>query len=338
MEPLGWQRVRLDPSTPLWWRADGTFVIGHTDDLASAPVQRHSDATEFATLCQLLDGTHSAHQLLQSGAAMGLSTVNVRSFLVELAAAGHIHEVEVDSLPTIAHSTWRNVKHLARVHGRAETHVLAAREHYRVLVVGVGAVAAQLYAQCVQAGLRTGWAPESNRKIRLDDCVATYLNPDLVGMRWQELAVDISSPRLVVSVAQSHSSLQLQEYFGEALVLPLTVHQRRMSIGPLLNAYGGLCAECADAHRAAADPDWSYRQAQLADSGLAPPVIADAFRDAFVGSALTWILELADTSSTHGLHLTSWELLPPTPLWQMRRWSRANDCACNDFQEVAPAI
>ena len=310
----------------------------HTDDLASAPVQRRSHASEFATLCQLLDGSHSAHQLLQSGAAMGLAMTSVRSFLVELAAAGHIHEVEVDALPLLAHSALRNVKHLARVHGRAEAQVLSAREHYRVLVVGIGAVAAQLYAQCTQAGLRTGWAPESTRKIRLDDCVSTYLNPDVVGMRWNELAVDIAAPRLVVSVSQSHSSLHLRDHFGQSLVLPLTVHQRRMSIGPLLNAEGGLCAECADAHRSAADPDWTYRQAQLVDAELAPPLIADSFRDAFVGSAMTWILQLADTSSTHGLHLASWELLPPTPLWQMRPWSRVEGCPCNDFQEVGHAI
>ena len=121
MEPLGWLRVRIDPSVPQWWRTNGNFVVGHVDDQASSAVEVSNNATQFSTLTQLLDGSHSAHGLLQSGQAMGLSAADVRSFLISLAAAGHIHEVEVVATPLIAHAAIRNVRHLARARGNVES-------------------------------------------------------------------------------------------------------------------------------------------------------------------------------------------------------------------------
>lgn len=338
MEPLGWQRIRLDPSTPLWWRTDGTLVIGHADDSASAAVEARERASEFSTLTQLLDGTHAAHSLLQTGQAMGIPAIDVRRFLVALAEAGHIHEVEVEAAPLLAHSAVRNVRHLARVRGIEESQALEQRQDFRVLIVGIGAVAAQLFANCTQAGLTTGWSTHSSRKIRIDDCTTVGLNPDTIGMAWSDLAEPIRDPDLIVVVAQTYAGFELIEKYGTRLLLPLIVHQRRMSIGPLLNTSEGPCAACTDVERARADPDWAYRQAQLRSMDLAPPVLSDAFRDAFVGSAMAWILELVDTSHTHGLHETSWELLPPIPVWQTRHWARAESCSCNDFREVATAI
>lgn len=338
MEPLGWLRVRIDPSVPQWWRSNGNFVVGHADDLASSAVEVSHQATLFATLTQLLDGSHSAHALLQSGQAMGIPAEAVRSFLITLAESGHIHEVEVTATPLIAHGAIRNVRHLARARGDVESFALRKRESFRILIVGIGAVAAQLHINCQQAGLSTGWRPDSERKVRLDDCIAVGLTPDAVGMRWSELTEEVYSPHLVVVVDQSISASEIASRFPQSLALPLTVHQRRMSIGPLLNAEGGLCSRCVDDSRAKADPDWSYRHIQISSADIAPPVMADAFRDAFVGSAMAWILELADTDSTHGLDRSSWELFPPTPAWQQRIWSSAAECRCNDFQQVTTAV
>jgi hypothetical protein len=338
MEPLGWQRIRIDPATPQWWREGGSFVIGHVDDRASGAVEVSNWAQQFSTLVALLDGSHSAHSLLQSGQAMGVPVADVRAFLVSLAESGHIHEVKVTATPLLAHSAVRNVRHLARVRGLSEDFILTRREHFRVLVDGIGAVAAQTYSSCVQAGLTAGWLAESERKVRIDDCVGLSLNPDTVGTRWSELSEPVRSPHLVISIRQSHAATDLTLRYPAAIVLPLTVHQRRMSSGPILNAAGGLCANCIDTLRGMADPDWAYRHAQLTGADLAPPIIADAFRDAFVGSVMAWVLEIADTQSTHGLHESSWELLPPTPVWQQRPWTRLGECTCNDFQEVDLAI
>ncbi len=338
MEPLGWLRVRIDPSVPQWWRTNGNFVVGHVDDQASSAVEVSNNATQFSTLTQLLDGSHSAHGLLQSGQAMGLSAADVRSFLISLAAAGHIHEVEVVATPLIAHAAIRNVRHLARARGNVESSALAKRDNFRILVVGIGSVAAQLHHACVTAGLTTGWAAGSERKIRLDDCLAVGLTPDTVGMRWSELSEPLTSPHLVVVVNQTYAASELSVTYDGSLVLPLTVHQRRMSVGPLLNAAGGVCPGCLDITRTKADADWSYRHVQLAGADLAPPVLADAFRDAFVGSAMAWILELVDTDATHGLDHNSFELFPPTPAWQQRTWVTEATCHCNDFQEVTHAV
>lgn len=337
MDISHWQRVRLDPSTPLWWRADGTLMVGHTDGIESAAIEAPHPCTESASLIQLLDGDRSTTALLQSAMAMGLSRTSAQQFLHDLAISGHIHHVEAVSSPRIATNVVRDVRHLAQVRGRTEDELLAQRESLRVLVIGEGLVAAALHVSVTQAGLVAGWQSKSSRKVRLEDCAVPWLNPDSLGQPWRDLSIPLPRPDVVLVVSQTLAARDAASAHSDALVLPLTVHPRRLAAGPLLNLKHGICADCIDASRAMADADWAYRLAQIKDSDLAPPLIAETYISSFVGTVTNFLLELADTGRTSTLHEQSWELIPPHPQWRTRRWSRISDCRCNDFQQEGPA-
>ncbi len=333
MEISHWQRIRLDPSTPVWRRSDGTLVIGHTDAPESRPVEAPTTSSECATLLQLLDGEHSTVALIQSGLAMGITASVTVAFLEALADAGHIQPVHVIPSPRIATNSLRDVGHFAHVRAVPPESLLGRRESARLLVAGDGLIAAALAASATQVGLHTGWQTKNPRKVRLEDCAVPWLNPDARGLRWTELATPIAEPEYVLAIDQTPSARELTSRFGRALVLPLTVHSRRLAVGPLLNLKNGICADCLDSSRMEADPDWAYRLAQITSTDLAPPIIADSFVYAYVGTVVNFVLELIDTGLASSLIEQSWELAPPNPQWRTRRWSRRESCPCNDFQQ-----
>lgn len=336
MDISPWQRVRLDPSAPVWRREDGTLVVGHSDAAESAPVAAPSDHPDISALIQLLDGEHSTAELVQSGLAMGMPAPTTHQFLNALADAGHIYRTEAVSTPRIAMSSMRDLQHFARVRAVSAETLLSLRESTRVLVVGDGLVSAALAASATHAGLRVGWQSDSNRRVRLEDCSLPWLNPDTRGVRWRDLGQPLSAPDYVLVVDQTPAARELATEFAHAVVLPITAHPRRLAVGPLLNLKEGICSECIDSSRSAADPDWAYRLAQLKQRTLSPPLIADSFINAFVGTTLNFLLELVDTGRASSLHEQSWELAPPNPQWRTRRWSRQPECVCNDFQQERP--
>jgi hypothetical protein len=327
MSAATWKRIRLDPATAIAWRSDGSLVIGFNDLPTSLPLHITSHSQHIATWLSLFDGSRSGHELLRSSMAMGVSISLASEVLNALAHGGHIFNVTSTAPTSIADTSLREIRALARLEGISVDEFATTSTSQRVLVHGPGALAAAIFADLRLTLGNVGWDPASTSRIRPEDAVGA-LDTQAIGKSWLELAVAIEHPTIVIVISDVLDLAELSNRFAGCAVLPIVAHQHRFAIGPLLGTEESMCGRCMHQLRKSRDAEWSFAVTQLTHHKRALPVHMLRQLHNVASTATLNIDALVRHQKIYGLLAESLELIAPNPAWIRRTWDRPTDCQC----------
>ncbi len=315
------ERLKFDPACPRAWKSNGELVIGFTDAVNSKPILISSHQQEISTWIGLLDGTRNLDDLLLTGSAMGLAQSWLRDLLSELIDAGHVFGVENVPLRGKSPHLATNLRCDARLIGISAHKLIVKRQALRVLVEGSGQAAFGLVNALSEVQLSVGWRPMNTQRIRAEEVPRDLLPNDFVNQKWSQCNKPISAPRLVFSMNESHDLVELENSYPGAVVVPVTVHTRRMAIGPILGAVNSLCASCIHDLRKQNDLDWALLTVQALHQKRTLPILSERWLASLLSLCVNIAVEFADADQVLDLTRSSLELSPPNPVWQSRDWN-----------------
>lgn len=314
-------RLKFDPACPRAWKSNGELVIGFTDAKNSKPILITSCQQEISTWIGLLDGTRNLDDLLLTGSAMGISHTWLQGLLTELIEAGHVFSVENVPLRGKSPHLATNLRCDARLVGISAHKLINKRQALKVLVEGSGQAAFGLVNALSEVQLSVGWRPMNTQRIRAEEVPRDLVASDYVNQKWSQCNRPISTPRLVFSMNESHDFVELENSYPGAVVVPVTVHTRRMAIGPILGAVNSLCASCIHDLRKRNDIDWALLTVQALHQKRAMPILSERWLASLLSLCVNIAVEFADTDQVLDLTRSSLELSPPNPVWQSRDWN-----------------
>ncbi len=315
------ERLKFDPSCPRAWKSNGELVIGFTDSKNSKPILISSHQQEISTWIGLLDGSRNLDDLLLTGSAMGLAHSWLRALLSELIDAGHVFSVENVPLSGKSPHLATNLRCDARLIGISAHKLITKRQALRVLIEGSGQAAFALVNALSEVQLSVGWRPMNSQRIRAEEVPRDLIANDFVNQKWSQCTRPINSPRLVFAMNESHDFVELENSYPGAIVVPITVHSRRMAIGPILGAVNSLCASCLHDLRKQNDFDWALLTVQALHQKRALPILSERWLSSLLSLCVNIAVEFADTDQVLDLTKSSLELSPPNPVWQSRGWN-----------------
>lgn len=323
------ERLKFDPACPRAWKSNGDLVIGFTDCETSKPILISQYQKEIGVWIGLLDGSRNLDDLLLTGSAMGLSHTQLRELLSEFIAAGHVYAVENVPVPSKSPHLATNLRCDARLAGISAQQLLQKRKSLQVLVEGSGQAAFSLVSALSDVQLTVGWRPMNRCRIRAEEVPRNLDVNEFVNQKWSQVAKPLPNPNVVFSLNESHDFLELESSYSDALVIPITVHSRRIAIGPILGAHKSECAACLHESRKLQDNDWALLTVQALHQKRALPIISERWLSSLVATCVNLVLEFADSSRILDLTKSSLELTPPNPVWQSRMWNGRLKSACN---------
>lgn len=322
------ERLKFDPACPRAWKSSGELVIGFTDCETSKPILISSFQKEISTWLGLLDGSRNLDDLLLTGSAMGLAHSQLRELLTELIAAGHVFPVE--NVPLVGKSPHlaTNLRCDARLLGISAHELIRKRKSLQVLVEGSGQAAFGLVNALTEIQATVGWRPMNRARIRAEEVPRDLNANDFVNQKWSQFSKPIANPQLVFSMNESHDFVELENSYSDAIVIPVTVHSRRIAIGPILGAMNSECATCLHERRRSNDTDWALLTVQALHQKRALPIVSERWLSSLLNLCVNIAVEFADTAQILDLTKSSLELTPPNPVWQSRNWKGNDTYAC----------
>ncbi len=328
--PAGaFERLKFDPSCPRAWKSTGELVIGFTDCANSKPILISIHQREISTWLGLLDGSRNLEDLLLTGSAMGLSHTQLRELITELVSAGHVYSVENVPLRGKSPHLAVNLRCDARLIGISAHKLITKRQSLRVLVEGSGQAAFGLVNALSEVQLNVGWRPMNSQRIRAEEIPKELFSDNFVNQKWSQFSKPIPTPRLVFAMNESHDFVELENTYANAIVVPITVHSRRMAIGPILGAVNSSCASCLHDLRKANDGDWALLTVQALHQKRALPILSERWLASLLSLCVNIAVEFADTDEFLDLTSSSLELAPPNPVWQSRTWELNSASSCD---------
>jgi len=334
---VAFERLKFDPSCPRAWKSTGELVIGFTDSENSKPLLISTHQREISTWLGLLDGSRNLDDLLLTGSAMGLSHTQLRELLTELIRAGHVYSVENVPLSGNSPHLATNLRCDARLIGMSAHKLIAKRQSLRVLVEGSGQAAFGLVNALTEAQLNVGWRPMNTQRIRAEEIPRELFSKNFVNQKWSQCAKPIAAARLVFAMNESHDFVELENSYSNAIVVPVTVHSRRMAIGPILGAVNSACASCLHEVRKSNDSDWALLTVQALHQKRALPILSERWLTSLLSLCVNIAIEFADTDNILDLTATSLELAPPNPVWQSRSWRLKTSTECEHLKSFQSA-
>jgi hypothetical protein len=326
--PATFERLKFDPSCPRAWKSTGELVIGFTDSANSKPLLVTSHQREISTWIGLLDGSRNIEDLLLTGSAMGLAHSWLRELLDELINAGHVYSVENVPLSGNSPHLATNLRCDARLIGISAHKLITKRQNLRVLVEGSGQAAFGLVNALSEVQMNVGWRPLNSQRIRAEEIPRDLPAKDFINQKWSQCAKAVISPRLVFAMNESHDLVELENSYPNAIVVPVTVHSRRMAIGPILGAVNSVCASCLHDLRKLNDSDWALLTVQALHQKRALPILSERWLFSLLSLCVNIAVEFADTDQVLDLTSSSLELAPPNPVWQSRNWTLNKSDSC----------
>ncbi len=323
------ERLKFDPACPRAWKSTGELVIGFTDSANSKPILISTNQREISTWIGLLDGSRNLDDLLLTGSAMGLSHSQLRELIAQLISIGHVYSVENVPLSGNSPHLATNLRCDARLIGVTAQNLITKRQSLTVLVEGSGQAAFGLVNALSEVQVNVGWRPMNTSRIRAEEIPRDLVTNDYVNQKWSQCAKPVNSPRLVFSLNESHDFVELENSYANAIVIPVTVHSRRVAIGPILGAINSTCASCLHDLRKQNDSDWALLTVQALHQKRALPILSERWLTSLLSLCVNIAVEFADTNQVLDLTQSSLELAPPNPIWQIRKWKGSNQKDCD---------
>lgn len=289
-------QLSLDRAVPMYFRSSGELLIGFTDTASSAALEIHNHPREVATWLRLFDGSRNSTEVLESGMALGIPIEYLRQLLAELMEAGHVRSIQLPQpRPAIP----------------------------QIELQGAGALPASVFKLLRQSGWNPAWTPSSSNRIRQSEIDLAEMESGLLGQRWDALGVLHQSPQIIL-----HFTDIWDVQIGNPSVptIPIIWHQRRISIGPIINLPTGHSAHCFNAHHQRRETDWNYFLTQILHQPRALPLITYSQLQLAAANIFSICSTLSAGISPVMLE-QSYELLPPAPFFQCRKLA-IQDCLC----------
>lgn len=322
------ERLKFDPACPRAWKSSGELVIGFTDCETSKPILISCYQKEISTWLGLLDGSRNLDDLLLTGSAMGLAHSQLRELLGELIAAGHVFGIE--NVPLVGKSPHlaTNLRCDARLLGISAQELIQKRKSLQVLVEGSGQAAFGLVNALTETQATVGWRPMNRARIRAEEVPRDLNANDFINQRWSQFAKPIATPHLVFAMNETHDFVELENTYSDSIVIPITVHSRRIAVGPILGAKNSECATCLHERLRSNDADWALLTVQALHQKRALPILSERWLFSLLTLCVNIAIEFADTARILDLTRSSLEITPPNPVWQSRNWKGAENDSC----------
>lgn len=295
------KHLRLDPALPLSFRPSGTLILGYPDIPESKALEIRHQPKLTSTWLRLLDGTRTETELNESAQAIGISPEFVHALMQKLVTAGHV---------------------------RTTPDVSVAENLEGIELIGAGVLPARVFTLLQSYGLRVGWNPVSNQRIRLAEIELGRLSSDYLGRRWRDLGEIHKPPTVEVVFSEAFDPEIISNH---TLTLPITWHHRRIAIGPYLNLANSHAAECLNLDHRAHEPDWNYLLTQILHQRHHLGLISNPWLE-IAANQIVGLLTTMSAGITNELLTNQYELLPPNPLMRFRAVSNS-ECSC--FKQAA---
>ncbi len=316
-------RLRFDTSSPLFWRQSGSFVIGYPDCEASNAIEITNYTKPIATWLALVDGTRSEKELLESGEVLGIPTSATKRLIQVLIEAGHVYQLETLPSDSAAHLELPTFRFQAISTRQSIAELLEQRSDFRIEITGAGSLPLMTYRLLKENAFSVGWKPNSTNRIQPEDLSSSF-SDQLIGQRWNDIGTIEVEPKLQISFSDT--------YVPETALpgvprLPVIWHSRRIAIGPLLNLPQGHCVSCLHETRLLADTEWSFVLSQLLHNRRPLPRLSSPWLDTVANQIVLIAANLTESKIPSVLVESSYELIPPHPIWQPNKWDFAA-CGC----------
>lgn len=316
--------LRFDPAIPLFWRQNGDFIIGFPDIPESNALEIRAHTKQIATWIALIDGTRSLTSLTESGTALGIPPSTLSGLFDHLMTAGHIFEVRtLPSEETIRHQL-SDIRYQSGLLGTTVIDLLSDRSLVGIEVVGAGVLPARVVNELKKLGFKVNWSPNSKCRVRYEDVELGALPNDKIGQRWNELTEVAQPPMLQLIFSDSFDPNLVNP---NLVCIPITWHQKRVSVGPVLQNSLGHSAQCLHDIRAQQDPEWSFTLTQLLHNQRPTPIIGRPWLDLATVQIASLVLQLSQAECPIEITHSALELLPPNSLWKLRSWN-TDKCQC----------
>jgi len=304
------EHPRLAPYAPVIQRATDEVQVGI--DPATGLVFR---GPGFATLLELLDGSHPASAVRRGGGAAGLTTDQVTGALDALTAAGLLTQQGAapygDPLVSLkvrligAGAVGYQLARLLLASGLGTLYVYDCEPPDLALYPTAGVLASQAEA------LRTALADVGARISTLSH----WSKPETVALDLTIVACDRPEPDRVISddLTRNDQPHLLVRCWGNGV-----------SVGPLVVPGQTSCLRCADLSRSDADPQWPGVLRQLSRLHIDTPPTLHAWA-ASVAAAQSLAFLYGELPESAGSTL---ELSWPGFVTRLRRWAAHPSCGC----------